>query len=57
VTGTITTTLVDPPVCSTSFDHVWVTVTKVTANISSTAADTDSGLGNSGGPDFRPQAA
>jgi hypothetical protein len=29
----------------------------VTANISSTAADTDSGLGNSGGPDFRPQAA
>ena len=42
-TGAITTSLTDPPTCSASFDHVWVTVTKVTANISSTAADTDGG--------------
>src|SRR6266404_5811853 len=41
-TGTITTSLSDPPTC-TNFDHVWVTVTKVTANISSTAGPTDSG--------------
>lgn len=43
MTGAITTTLTDPPTCSASFDHVWVTVTKVRANISSTAADTDGG--------------
>ncbi|MHB8652656.1 MAG: DUF4382 domain-containing protein [Terriglobia bacterium] len=43
MTGAITTTLTDPPVCTTNYDHVWVTVTKVTANISSTAADTDGG--------------
>ncbi|HEV2348811.1 MAG TPA: DUF4382 domain-containing protein [Terriglobia bacterium] len=42
-TGVITTSLTDPPVCASSFDHVWVTITKVTANISSTASDTDSG--------------
>ena len=42
-TGTITTSITDPPVCGTSFDHVWVSITKVTANISSTASDTDSG--------------
>jgi len=43
MTGAITTTLTDPPTCTASYDHVWVTVTKVTANISSTAAPTDSG--------------
>ena len=43
VTGVITTSLTDPPTCSASFDHVWVTVTKVTANISSSAAETDGG--------------
>src|SRR5579863_9572456 len=42
-TGTVTTTLTDPPTCAASFNHVWVTITKVTANISSTASDTDSG--------------
>lgn len=42
-TGTITTSISDPPSCAFAFDHVYVTVTKVTANISSTASDTDSG--------------
>ena len=42
-TGTITTTLSDPPSCAFAFDHVYVTVTKVTANISDTAEESDSG--------------
>ncbi|MFB3923828.1 MAG: DUF4382 domain-containing protein [Terriglobia bacterium] len=42
-TGTITTSISDPPSCAFAFDAVYVTVTKVTANISSTASDTDSG--------------
>ena len=45
-TGSVTTLLSDPPVCGApwgQFENVWVTITKVTANISSTAADTDSG--------------
>jgi len=43
MTGTVTTTLSDPPTCAFAFDHVYVTVTKVTANISSTANENDSG--------------
>jgi len=43
VTAMIRTTISDPPSCALSFDHVYVTVTKVTANISSSASDTDSG--------------
>ncbi len=46
VTGTVQTTISDPPSCATSYDgydHVYVTVTKVTAHISSTASETDSG--------------
>lgn len=42
-TGVITTSITDPPTCTASFDHVFVTVTKVSANISSTAGDSDSG--------------
>ncbi|HLY61126.1 MAG TPA: DUF4382 domain-containing protein [Terriglobia bacterium] len=42
-TGVITTSMTDPPTCTASFDHVYVTVTKVQANISSSAGDTDSG--------------
>jgi hypothetical protein len=42
-TGTITTSLTDPPTCGASLDHVWVTITKVTAHISSSASSTDSG--------------
>jgi len=35
--GTVTTSLTDPPTCARSYDNVWVTITKVTAHISSTA--------------------
>ncbi len=43
VTGTITTSIADPPTCAASFDYIWVTITKVTANVSATAAPTDNG--------------
>ncbi len=36
-TGTVKTYLSDPPTCSMNFDHVYVTVTKVEANISDTS--------------------
>ena len=35
-TGTVSTFLSDPPTCSLDFNHVWVTITKVEANISAT---------------------
>jgi uncharacterized protein DUF4382 len=35
-TGTVRTFLSDPPTCSLDFSHVWVTITKVEANISAT---------------------
>ena len=42
--GTVNTTLTDPPSsCGVSFDHVYVTITKVTANISADAGASDSG--------------
>jgi len=47
--GTVTTSLSDPPVCKNStspmgpFSNVWVTVTKVTANINGDAGPSDSG--------------
>jgi hypothetical protein len=43
MTGNITTTISDPPSCARAFDHVYVTVTKVTANISSSAEESASG--------------
>jgi len=43
MTGTVTTTISDPPSCALAFDHVYVTVTKVTAHISSTAGENDGG--------------
>ena len=43
VTGAVRTTISDPPSCANSFDHVYVTVTKVTAHISSSASETDGG--------------
>ncbi|MBI2956543.1 MAG: DUF4382 domain-containing protein [Acidobacteria bacterium] len=50
VTGTVTTTISDPPTCKgpmapsdLQFNRVWVTVTKVRAHISDTAGDTASG--------------
>lgn len=36
-TGTVKTYLSDPPTCSLNFNHVWVTITKVEANISATS--------------------
>lgn len=36
-TGTVKTFLSDPPTCSLDFNHVWVTITKVEANISATS--------------------
>jgi len=43
VTGVVRTTISDPPSCAAAYDHVYVTVTKVTAHISTTAEETDSG--------------
>ena len=46
MTGTVTTTITDPPTCAAPmgpFQSVWVTITKVTANISSDAGPNDSG--------------
>jgi Domain of unknown function (DUF4382)/Carboxypeptidase regulatory-like domain len=42
-TGTVNTSITDPPSCSASFDHVYVTITKVTANLNADASATDSG--------------
>lgn len=42
-TGTVTTSLTDPPACMVNFDHVFVTITKVTANINANAGANDSG--------------
>lgn len=45
-TGQVSTFLTDPPTCGAPngpFTHVWVTITKITANINASAADTDSG--------------
>ena len=43
VTGVVRTTISDPPACAAAFDHVYVTVTEVTAHISSTAEESESG--------------
>lgn len=45
-TGTVTTSLSDPATCAAPngpYAHVWVTITKVTANLSSSAGPNDSG--------------
>ncbi len=42
--GTVNTSITDPPGgCGLTADHVWVTITKVTANISADAGANDSG--------------
>src|SRR5215469_7024628 len=41
--GTVTTSISDPPVCASAFDSVYVTITKVTAHLSASAGPTDSG--------------
>jgi hypothetical protein len=43
VTGVVRTTISDPPSCAAAFDHVYVTVTKVTAHISSGAEESADG--------------
>ena len=42
-TGTVNTTLSDPPTCTGTFSSVFVTVTKVEANLSSSAGPNDNG--------------
>lgn len=42
-TGTVNTSLTDPTTCSFSISDIWVTVTKVTANINGSAGPNDSG--------------
>jgi len=42
-TGTVTTSIGDPPTCSLSTSQVWVTITKVTAHINGDAGPSDSG--------------
>ncbi|HVJ07260.1 MAG TPA: DUF4382 domain-containing protein [Acidisarcina sp.] len=44
--GTVSVHLIDPPTCATpngNFSHVWITVTRVQANISTSAGPNDSG--------------
>ncbi len=43
VTGIVRTTISDPPSCAVAFDHVYVTVAKVTAHISDTAQENADG--------------
>src|SRR5690349_4582034 len=42
-TGTVNTSISDPPICSATFDHIYVTITKVTANTSAQAGPNDTG--------------
>jgi hypothetical protein len=42
-TGTVNTNISDPPTCKATFDHVWVTITRVRAHISSSAGANDGG--------------
>ena len=42
-TGTVNTYLSDPPTCTMDFEHVYVTITKVEANLNSNAGPNDSG--------------
>ena len=42
-TGTVNTSISDPPVCKTTFQSVWITITRVRAHASSNAGPNDSG--------------
>ena len=42
-TGTVNTTISDPPTCKGSIEQVWVTITRVRAHTSNNAAPNDSG--------------
>ena len=43
MTGTVITSISDPPTCAAQYSNVWVTITKVVAHISSDAGSNDSG--------------
>jgi hypothetical protein len=53
-TGTVNTSISDPPTCRSSFKSVWVTITRVRAHTSGNAGESDSGwidlLGPGNGP-------
>jgi hypothetical protein len=42
-TGTVNTSISDPPTCQATFPHVWVTITRVRAHTSANAGEGDSG--------------
>jgi hypothetical protein len=42
-TGTVNTSISDPPTCQRTFPHVWVTITRVRAHTSANAGESDSG--------------
>jgi hypothetical protein len=42
-TGTVNTSISDPPTCKTTFQSVWVTITRVRAHTSSNAGPNDNG--------------
>ncbi len=45
-TGTVSTTLSDPPTCQNTFKNIWITITRVRAHTSSSAGPNDSGWVN-----------
>jgi hypothetical protein len=42
-TGTVTTSITDPPTCRFSIDQVYVTITRVTAHLNANAGPNDTG--------------
>ncbi len=42
-TGTVNTNISDPPTCKATYDHVWVTITRVRAHTSGSAGANDAG--------------
>ena len=42
-TGTVNTSISDPPTCKATFDNVWVTITRVRAHTSGNAGANDGG--------------
>lgn len=42
-TGTVVTNISDPPTCQNTFQHVWVTITRVRAHMSGNAGPNDNG--------------
>ena len=42
-TGTVNTSISDPPTCQSTFPNVWITITRVRAHVSGSAGPNDSG--------------